>query len=55
MSAYRLTQAADADLDEIWGYVALASGVVAADKLEEELHETMQRVADAPGMGHIRR
>jgi plasmid stabilization system protein ParE len=54
MRAYRLTPAADADLDELWQYIALQSGTTAADRLEAELHDAMLRLAQAPGIGHAR-
>jgi plasmid stabilization system protein ParE len=54
MKQYQLTLAADSDLDEIWQYVAHDSSVAAADKLEDELHEAMLRLAEMPGMGHLR-
>lgn len=54
MSTYCLTPAADLDLDEIWRQVTETSGHRAADRLEDELHETMLRLAGVPGMGHLR-
>lgn len=54
MSGYLLTPAADADLDEIWLYVADSSGAVPADALEDELHTAMHRLGESPGIGHLR-
>ncbi len=54
MGTYQLTPAADADLDEIWVFVAEDAGVSRADTLEQELHEAMQRLGDFPGIGHVR-
>lgn len=54
MSGYCLTPQADADLDELWWHVASAGGPPAADKLEDELHDLMERQAHMPGMGHLR-
>ncbi len=54
MSGYQLTPQADADLDELWAYVSANSGVVAANRLEDELHAAMHRLAKMPGMGHLR-
>ena len=54
MTGYQLTPQADADLDELWWHVADAGGPAAADKLEDELHDLMDRLAGMPGMGHLR-
>ncbi len=54
MSGYALTPAADADLAELWQYVAQASGPSAADRVEAELHSTMLLLATSPGIGHVR-
>ena len=54
MGRYQLTRAADEDVDEIWNYVAEASGPKAADRLEVALHHAMKRLARAPGIGHLR-
>jgi toxin ParE1/3/4 len=54
MSGYLLTPAANADLDEIWLYVADQSGPARADALEDELHAAMHRLGEMPGIGHLR-
>lgn len=54
MSRYVLTPAADADRDEIWAYVTHQSGLERAMRLEDQLHETMHRLARHPGIGHFR-
>ena len=54
MSSFLLTPAAEADLDEIWTYIEEKSGTALADRLEDDLHNAMFRLADAPGMGHTR-
>jgi toxin ParE1/3/4 len=54
MSRYLLTRAADEDMDSIWRYVADQTGPRAADRLEDRLHRTMERLAEAPGIGHER-
>lgn len=51
---YRLTPAADADLDELWTYVATNSGRAEADSLEDKLHAAMHQLGTMPGMGHRR-
>jgi plasmid stabilization system protein ParE len=54
VSAYLLTPAADADINDLWLHVAGSSGERAADRLEDELHDAMRRLAEMPGMGHLR-
>jgi plasmid stabilization system protein ParE len=54
MSPYRITPAADADLEAAWLYVAEHSGETAADQFEDDLHRAMQRLVDMPGIGHVR-
>ena len=54
MSGYLLTPAADADIEEIWQYVAASSGESRADALERELHAAMRRLGEMPGIGHPR-
>lgn len=54
MTGYRLTPQADADLEELWNYVAGNSGEPAADRLEDELHAAMHRLTHMPGIGHLR-
>jgi plasmid stabilization system protein ParE len=54
MSGYALTPLADADLDEIWNYVAENGSVETADRLEDQLHAAMERLAEMPGIGHLR-
>lgn len=54
MSKYVLTRRADRDLDQIWKRIAQRNGVNVADRIEQELHEAMQLLADNPRAGHIR-
>ncbi|MFO0963695.1 MAG: type II toxin-antitoxin system RelE/ParE family toxin [Phycisphaerales bacterium] len=54
MSDYRLTHAADKDIEEIWRRISTDSGNARADAFEESLHEAMQRLGDAPQIGHLR-
>lgn len=54
MTRYLLTPAADADIEEIWQYVAANSGSPRADTLEDELHAAMERLGEMPGIGHLR-
>jgi plasmid stabilization system protein ParE len=54
VSRYRLTEDAERDLDEIVGFVALDS-IAAARQVLHDLHGAMQRLAEMPRMGHVRR
>ena len=53
MAIARLTEQAEEDLDEIWAFIA-ADKISAADRLVKTLLETMQSLADFPGMGRSR-
>jgi plasmid stabilization system protein ParE len=54
MKPYRLTQAAKEDLFDIWIFIA-SDNVAAADRLENEILEACQRLANKPDIGHFRR
>jgi len=54
MKGYQLTPRANIDLDPIWTYVAEGSGNAVADRLEETFHVAMQKLAEMPGIGHLR-
>jgi toxin ParE1/3/4 len=54
VSRFILTPAADADLEAVWDYVSGQGGDVAADRLEQRLHEAMVRIGEMPGIGHAR-
>jgi len=54
MGRYFITPAADVDLEEIWQFVSRTASDARADALEEELHGAMCKLADSPGMGHVR-
>lgn len=54
MSRYRLTRRADKDLEIIWKLINDNNGPRIADRIEQELHQAMCRLADHPGMGHFR-
>ena len=52
MSGYTLSEAADADLLDIWGYVfELAQSYERANKTVGELHKTFARLAVFPSLG----
>jgi toxin ParE1/3/4 len=51
--SYRISPRADADLDEIWTYIA-RDNLPAADRTEQAMHEAMEQLAHMPGLGHQR-
>jgi plasmid stabilization system protein ParE len=48
-----LSQEALSDLDEIWLYIA-ADSPTAADRVIDEIYEAIYKLAEFPGMGHLR-
>jgi toxin ParE1/3/4 len=52
--SYRLSRAADTDLDHIWSHIA-AHSPKNADAVEQRLHEAMELLARFPGAGHSRK
>jgi plasmid stabilization system protein ParE len=50
---YRISRLADRDIECIWRYIARDS-VTAADRVEEEIHQDIKKLAEFPGMGHAR-
>lgn len=53
MKTFVLTEQAAIDIDEMWEYIA-ANNIDAADRIRDELYTAMQRLADMPGIGHVR-
>lgn len=53
MSRFVLHPQAYADLDEIWEYIA-ADSLDAADRVREEIYETIQSIVPFPYVGHSR-
>jgi plasmid stabilization system protein ParE len=53
MSGFVLHPQAYADLDEIWEYIA-ADSLDAADRVREEIYETIQSLVPFPYIGHSR-
>lgn len=51
--SYRISPRADADIDEIWTFIA-QDDQRAADRVEQALHEAMEQLARMPGLGHRR-
>ena len=54
MRSYRLTPAAEDDLFAIWVYIA-PDNLVAADRLEVDILNACQKLAERPDLGHFRR
>jgi len=53
MSVYALTPLAQADIFDIWCYIA-ADSEDAADRVEQAIYDACALVAQAPGRGHSR-
>lgn len=54
MRSYRLTPAAEDDLFAIWVYIA-PDNLVAADRLEVDILNACEKLAERPDLGHFRR
>ena len=50
---YRISRQADADIDLICDYIA-QNNPDAADRIDDQIHDAIQRLARFPGMGHTR-
>ena len=48
-----LSEEALSDLDEIWLYIA-SDSPTAADRVIDEIYEVIYRLAEFPGLGHLR-
>src|SRR5437870_1099570 len=53
MNGFILSPEAREDLLDIWEYVARDS-IDAADRLRDEIYEALVKLAQTPGMGHLR-
>lgn len=51
MSGYRLTESAEADLDDILGFIAGRDGISRALHVYEAFVAAFERLADSPGIG----
>jgi plasmid stabilization system protein ParE len=51
---FRLTPKAKDDLFDIWSYIA-STNLEAAERLENEIVQACERLADRPDLGHFRR
>ena len=54
MSRFVLSKEADADLFEIWTYLAVELGTDFTNRVEENLFTEFERLAGNPGLGHQR-
>ena len=54
MSRYYISRSADRDLDAIWRVINENNGPNVADRIDRELHNAIQLLADNPLMGHRR-
>ena len=53
MKSFVLTPRGEQDIGDIWDYIA-ADSVDAADRVLTAIEETLNRLAQDPGIGHIR-
>ncbi|PSB49207.1 type II toxin-antitoxin system RelE/ParE family toxin [Cyanosarcina cf. burmensis CCALA 770] len=53
MKTFVLTEQAALDVESIWDYIA-DNSIDAADRARDELYAAMQKLAQMPGMGHLR-
>jgi len=51
---YKLAAPAREDLWVIWSYLAEKASLNVADRIVTELHEAMEKLAENPGIGHLR-
>lgn len=56
MSDFLVAPAARDDLDEIWSHYAVElQNLDAADRIRDEIFDSFEKLAQMPGMGHLRR
>lgn len=53
MSDFRLSPQAFRDIDEIWEFIA-EDNLDAADRIRDEIFAACEKLAEMPGMGHLR-
>ncbi len=53
MSSFKLSPEAFQDIEGIWDFIA-EDNVDAADRVREEIFTACERLAEVPGMGHLR-
>lgn len=54
MSGYKVSPQADDDLFGIWSFLAHEAGLALANRIESELYEKFDSLAQMPGQGHTR-
>ncbi len=54
MKSYRVAPYAEADLKQTWRYLLGEAGLAVANRIQGELVEAFEGLADAPGKGHRR-
>jgi plasmid stabilization system protein ParE len=51
---FLVSPAAEEDIDLIWRYLLSQAGLATANRIQSELIEALEALADSPGMGHRR-
>ena len=54
MKPYRVSPDAEGDLKQIWRYLLGEAGLAVANRIQGELVDTFEGLADFPGKGHRR-
>ena len=54
MKSYIVAPEAEDDLRQIWRYLLGEAGLAVADRIQDELVDAFEGLADAPGKGHKR-
>lgn len=54
MSEFKLSPQAFNDVDEIWEFIA-EDNLDAADRVRDEIFAACDKLAEMPGMGHLRK
>lgn len=54
MKPYRVSPEAEADLRQIWRYLLGEAGLAVANRIQGELVDAFEGLADVPGKGHKR-
>ena len=54
MKPYLVAPEAEEDLRQIWRYLFREAGLTIADRIQEELMQAFEALADLPGKGHKR-
>ena len=54
MKSYRVAPEAEDDLRQIWRYLLGAAGLAIANRIQDELVDAFESLADVPGKGHRR-